>query len=1057
MGVITPVEVSLTQPNPIIVDILSDGSLMAGSGSGSGSTINVFQQFGVYNSLLHAYITTDNYRLTVDEYFSWQQPIISILNTPPDLPTVGDRYIVGTAPTDIWTGHEKAIAWFDGLNWNYDVPSTGWVAFNLATLSLYYYTGTWGALDTTVKADKVAGAVAGNFAGLDVTGNLTDSGFDSASFDLSGTTTTHASLTTTHGVSGHLVGTTDIQTLTNKTLTSPKINENVALVATSTLLDDAVAKRHSQNTDTGTTASTFVINSTSGTKRLTIDTSTLTHNMVFDPTAYITTTSISTLTNKTILAPWGLVSSDVGLGSVDNVQQMPLSYLDADSALTANSDVKVASQKATKAYVDAAITGLSWKQSVRLATASLNVTLTGTQTVDGKSTVPGDRILVKDQSNPAANGIYEASAAGWTRSADANTANELLQMAVFVREGDSLADTAWVLTNNSITLESTALTYAQFAGSSTYVGGYGILVNGNQIRINTNVTTLTDIQTLTNKTLTNPKINDVVALSASSTAIDDAVTKKHTQNTDTGTSSTSWIVNSASGTKRFTIDTSGLSTATVIDASKFVTTDNSVTLTNKTLITPLGLVKGDVGLGSVDNVQQMPLSYLDIDGTLTANSDIKVASQKAIKTYVDAQVVGTGHLQNTDTGTDKTSWIINSTSGTKKLTLTTAGLSASLSIDGNDIVTRSAEQTLTNKTLITPLGLVSSDVGLGNVTNVAQMPLSYLDIDGTLTANSDTRVASQKAVKTYIDAHGSGGGHVQNTDTGTTQVTWIINSTSLTKKLTLDTTNLSVNTTVDAVKLVTTDSAQTLTNKTITAPLGLVSGDVGLGNVTNVAQMPLSYLDTDVALTANSNLKVPSQHAVKTYVDSVLQGVAWKQSVKLVTANNEQMNFVGPTFVDGRQASSGDRILVKDQQDPAQNGIWVVSNTGWTRATDADTPAKLLQMAVFAREGITNADTGWMLNADAITIGVTPLLYGQIGSGAAYTAGTGISISGVHVISINSTVATLTGVQTLTNKTLTSPKINEDVILTATSTQLNAAVAIATSYNLALGCVVMNL
>ena len=47
----------------------------------------------------------------------------------------------------------------------------------------------------------------------------------------------------------------------------------------------------------------------------------------------------------------------------------------------------------------------------------------------------------------------------------------------------------------------------------------------------------------------------------------------------------------------------------------------------------------------------------------------------------------------------------------------------------------------------------ASDVGLGNVANVNQIPMSYLDTDGTLAANSDTKVASQKATKTYIDAH----------------------------------------------------------------------------------------------------------------------------------------------------------------------------------------------------------------------------------------------------------------------------------------------------------------
>lgn len=53
--------------------------------------------------------------------------------------------------------------------------------------------------------------------------------------------------------------------------------------------------------------------------------------------------------------------------------------------------------------------------------------------------------------------------------------------------------------------------------------------------------------------------------------------------------------------------------------------------------------------------------------------------------------------------------------------------------------------------------LAASDVGLGNVTNDAQVKASQLDTDGTLAANSDTRVATQKATKTYVDAHAGGG------------------------------------------------------------------------------------------------------------------------------------------------------------------------------------------------------------------------------------------------------------------------------------------------------------
>lgn len=54
----------------------------------------------------------------------------------------------------------------------------------------------------------------------------------------------------------------------------------------------------------------------------------------------------------------------------------------------------------------------------------------------------------------------------------------------------------------------------------------------------------------------------------------------------------------------------------------------------------VSLVKGDIGLGNVDNLQQMPLTYLDTDNGLSANSDTKVPSQKAVKYYIDNHVGG---------------------------------------------------------------------------------------------------------------------------------------------------------------------------------------------------------------------------------------------------------------------------------------------------------------------------------------------------------------------------------------------------------------------------------
>jgi hypothetical protein len=72
-------------------------------------------------------------------------------------------------------------------------------------------------------------------------------------------------------------------------------------------------------------------------------------------------------------------------------------------------------QAATKQYVDNAITGLDFKQSVRAATTA-NITLSGTQTIDGVALIAGDRILVKDQSTANQNGIYVVAAGSMVAS-----------------------------------------------------------------------------------------------------------------------------------------------------------------------------------------------------------------------------------------------------------------------------------------------------------------------------------------------------------------------------------------------------------------------------------------------------------------------------------------------------------------------------------------------------------------------------------------------------------------------------------------------------------------
>jgi len=127
---------------------------------------------------------------------------------------------------------------------------------------------------------------------------------------------------------------------------------------------------------------------------------------------------------------------------------------------------------ANKAYVDNAIAGLSWKEAVRVASPAVTqFTPNGLFPIDGVTVVDGDRVLLKSQSTtPTENGIWIAHAGAWTRATDADAVGELEGAAVFVMEGTSQADTAWVnTTDGPITPGTTVTTWVRFAGGTPAV------------------------------------------------------------------------------------------------------------------------------------------------------------------------------------------------------------------------------------------------------------------------------------------------------------------------------------------------------------------------------------------------------------------------------------------------------------------------------------------------------------------------------------------------------------------------------------------------------------
>ena len=141
-----------------------------------------------------------------------------------------------------------------------------------------------------------------------------------------------------------------------------------------------------------------------------------------------------------------------------------------------------------KAYVDAMTNGLSWKDTVRVASTA-NVVIASAlengDVIDGVTLVTGDRVLLKDQTAPAENGIYVVQATGAAvRAADMNQAAEFDGAAVFVQEGTANQGSGWTETATVTTVDTDAVTFSQFTGGALYTWGVGLSNSGNTISVN---------------------------------------------------------------------------------------------------------------------------------------------------------------------------------------------------------------------------------------------------------------------------------------------------------------------------------------------------------------------------------------------------------------------------------------------------------------------------------------------------------------------------------------------------------------------------------------------
>jgi hypothetical protein len=235
----------------------------------------------------------------------------------------------------------------------------------------------------------------------------------------------------------------------------------------------------------------------------------------------------------------------------------------------------------------------------------------------------------------------------------------------------------------------------------------------------------------------------------------------------------------------------------------------------------------------------------------------------------------------------------------------------------------------------------------------------------------------------------------------------------------------------------------TIVNADINASAAIDATKIADGTVTSAE---FQYINT---LSSNAQTQIDAK-AATTYVDNAVAGLRTRIIAECASTANVTISSAleAGDVIDGVTLVAGDRVLLKDQSTATENGLYLaVSSGAASRDPEHDTIAELSGGMVITNQGTANDNKIFLCTTDTdATLGSTSITYTTItpqnvGTVTSITAGTGLSggaITSSGTIAIDTaTTVDKTTAQTLTNKTLTSPKINEDVAVTSTATELN--------------------
>jgi hypothetical protein len=438
-----------------------------------------------------------------------------------------------------------------------------------------------------------------------------------------------------------------------------------------------------------------------------------------------------------------------------------------------------------------------------------------------------------------------------------------------------------------------------------------------------------------------------------------------------------------------------------------------------------------VGKATTDTLTNKTISGSNNTLSNIGNSSLtnSTISGKALGTNLDALTIGTGLSGTSYNGSTAVTVAIDST-----------------------VATTSGTQTLTNKTLTSPVINGDGVVFEGSTADEFETTLTVTDptadrtitlpnVSGTVVTTGDTgsvtntmlagSIANDKLTNSSITINGT------PTSLGGTR-------TLVTDDIAEDAspTNLwfTAERAQDAVAQAIANGTQTNISITYSDENNSLSFNAS-GGVSSIAgtanQITASASTGAVTLSLPSAVTFPGsvtlnadptqalEAATKQYVDAVAQGLNVHASAVAATTSNVDLSTAleAGDVVDGVTLVAGNRVLVKSQSTTSQNGVYVVQASGAAvRASDFDTPTEIVPGDfIFVAGGTLYNNTGWVQTEVVTTVGTSPIVFEQFSGAGTYVAGNGLTLTG-NSFAINTTItADLNSIQTLTNKTLTSP------------------------------------